>query len=45
MEHFLEAAKEGKADILLAASVFYFEEINIRKLKQYLRENGLEVNQ
>jgi len=45
MEHFLEAAKEGKADILLAASVFHFGEINIRKLKQYLRENGLEVNQ
>jgi Imidazoleglycerol-phosphate synthase len=28
-EHFLEAAQEGKADILLAASVFHFGEINI----------------
>ncbi len=45
MKHFLEAAKEGKADILLAASVFHFGEINIRELKQYLRENGLLVNQ
>lgn len=45
MEHFLEATKEGKADILLAASVFHFGEINIKKLKQYLRENGIVVNQ
>lgn len=45
MEHFFEAAKEGKADILLAASVFHFGEINIRELKQYLRENGFSVNQ
>lgn len=44
MEHFLEAAKEGKADILLAASVFHFGEINIRQLKRYLSENGLSVN-
>lgn len=41
MEHFYEAAKEGRADILLAASVFHFGEINIRELKQYLRERGL----
>ncbi|MFA7467974.1 MAG: imidazole glycerol phosphate synthase subunit HisF [Desulfotomaculaceae bacterium] len=45
MEHFLEAAKEGQADILLAASVFHFGEINIRELKQYLRENGFATNQ
>lgn len=42
MEHFLEAAREG-ADILLAASVFHFGEINIFKLKQYLRENNVLV--
>jgi len=44
MEHFLEAAREGKADILLAASVFHFGEINIHELKKYLRENGVETN-
>jgi len=43
-EHFLEAALEGKADILLAASVFHFGEINILKLKKYLRDNGVNTN-
>ncbi len=41
MEHFLEAAQDGKADILLAASVFHFGEINILELKKYLRDHGV----
>ncbi|WP_066639507.1 imidazole glycerol phosphate synthase subunit HisF [Desulfolucanica intricata] len=44
MEHFLEAASEGKADILLAASVFHFGEINIFELKKYLKDNSIDVN-
>ncbi len=40
-EHFLDAAKEGQADILLAASVFHFGEILIQDLKQYLQDNGV----
>ncbi len=40
MEHFLEAARDGKADILLAASVFHFGEIKIMELKKYLNEHG-----
>ncbi len=44
IEHFLEAAQEGKADILLAASVFHFGEINIFELKTYLRDKGINVN-
>lgn len=43
MSHFYEAATEGKAAILLAASVFHFGEIKIPELKAYLRERGLEV--
>ncbi|KGP75606.1 imidazole glycerol phosphate synthase [Desulfosporosinus sp. Tol-M] len=43
-EHFLEAAQEGKADILLAASVFHFGEINIFELKKYLRDKGVNTN-
>jgi len=42
-EHFLEAAKDGNADILLAASVFHFGEINILELKKYLNANGVET--
>ncbi len=44
MEHFLEAAREGKADILLAASVFHFGEINIVQLKEYLHDQGVDTN-
>lgn len=43
MEHFYEAATEGRADILLAASVFHFGEINIPDLKAYLQNKGVEV--
>jgi cyclase len=41
--HFYEAATEGGADILLAASVFHFGDISIRELKEYLDEKGLNV--
>jgi cyclase len=43
MEHFYEAATEGQADILLAASVFHFGEISIPELKAFLAEKGVEV--
>ncbi len=43
LEHFLEAARDGGADILLAASVFHFGEITIRDLKAYLAANGIPV--
>ena len=42
MEHFLEAARAG-VDILLAASVFHFLEIEIIELKKYLDKNGIPV--
>ena len=42
LEHFYEAAEAG-ATILLAASVFHFHIIDIRKLKDYLRDRGLSV--
>ena len=43
MEHFLDAFREGKADAVLAASLFHFREIEIRDLKKYLRDNGERV--
>lgn len=42
-ESVLEALKEGKADAVLAASIFHYGEISIRELKEYLRENGVVV--
>lgn len=42
-EHFLEVFKQGKADAGLAASVFHFGEIDIKELKRYLRDNGVNM--
>ena len=41
MEHFYDALTEGKADAVLAASLFHFREIGIRELKQYLRKKEI----
>ena len=42
-EHFYEALTEGKADAVLAASLFHYKELEIRELKEYLKEKGLSV--
>ena len=42
-EHFYEGLVEGKADAVLAASVFHFKEISIPELKTYLKEKGVWV--
>ena len=43
MEHFYEALTEGKAEAALAASLFHFRELEIRDVKQYLRDRGVSV--
>jgi cyclase len=43
LEHFLEAVREGRADVLLAASVFHYRTFSIRQVKEYLRGQGVEV--
>ena len=42
-EHFYEALTEGKADAVLAASLFHFKELAINDLKDYLHERGIDV--
>lgn len=42
-EHFREALTEGGADAALAASLFHYKELEIRQVKQYLREKGIPV--
>ncbi len=42
-EHFLEALTEGKADAVLAASLFHFNELQIKDLKQYLSQQKISV--
>ncbi len=42
-EHFRDAFTIGHADAALAASVFHFGEIPIQELKQYLKNEGINV--
>ncbi|MDE6124818.1 MAG: imidazole glycerol phosphate synthase subunit HisF, partial [Eubacterium sp.] len=42
-EHFYDAFTEGKADAVLAASLFHFNELPIPELKKYLDENNIPV--
>ena len=43
MEHFADAFTRGKADAVLAASLFHFGEITIPQLKEYLAGKGIPV--
>ncbi len=43
MNHFNEVFDYGAADAALAASIFHFDTIKIRDLKQYLEENKIPV--
>lgn len=43
MKHFLETFTEGEADAALAASIFHFQEVNIRELKEYLQQHKIPV--
>ena len=42
-EHFYDALTEGKADAVLAASLFHYKELEIMDVKQYLRDKGISV--
>ena len=43
LEHFYDAFTKGKADAVLAASLFHFGEIPIPTLKEYLDKKGIPV--
>ncbi len=45
MHHFKDALTLGKADAVLAASVFHYDEIRINDLKRYLSEKGIPVRE
>jgi cyclase len=42
-EHLLEAITEGKADAVLAASIFHFGTYRIREVKEYLASHGIPM--
>ena len=43
IEHFYEGVKIGKADALLAASIFHFNEFSIMEVKNYLKEKNIAI--
>ena len=43
LDHFYEGVAKGKADALLAASVFHFNEISIKEVKNYLKEKNISI--
>ena len=43
LEHFYEAFTKGKADAVLAASLFHYKELEIGLVKDYLAEKGISV--
>lgn len=42
-EHFYEALTDGKADAVLAASLFHYKELEINDVKEYLSNKGIPV--
>jgi len=45
LQHLLEAVTIGKADAVLAASIFHFGEFTIQQAKQFLKERGVPVRE
>ena len=43
LQHLVDGVIEGKADAVLAASIFHFGEYTIREAKVYMAERGIEV--
>lgn len=43
LEHFKDALTDGMADAALVASLFHFKELEIKQVKEYLRQEGISV--
>jgi cyclase len=43
MQHLVDGIAVGKADAVLAASVFHYGELTVRQAKQYMAEHNIEV--
>jgi cyclase len=43
LKHFYEAFEIGKADAALAASVFHYDEIRIKELKEHLQKKNIPI--
>ncbi|HXZ53898.1 MAG TPA: imidazole glycerol phosphate synthase subunit HisF [Burkholderiales bacterium] len=43
LEHLAEGVLEGRADAVLAASIFHFGEFTVREAKEHMAKQGIEV--
>lgn len=43
LDHLVEGVTIGKADAVLAASIFHFGEYSVRQAKKYMAEKGITV--
>lgn len=43
LDHLVDGITEGKADAVLAASIFHFAEYTIGEAKQHMKDKGIEV--
>lgn len=43
LSHFYDVLTAGKADAVLAASVFHYGQFTVRQVKEYLKSRGVEV--
>jgi cyclase len=43
LDHLYEALADGKADAVLAASIFHYREYTVKEAKEYLRSKGIPV--
>ena len=43
LQHLADGVSEGRADAVLAASIFHYGEYTVRQAKEYMRARGIEV--
>jgi cyclase len=43
LDHLAEGVLEGRADAVLAASIFHFGEFTVREAKEYMAKRGIEI--
>src|SRR4051812_30580914 len=45
LEHMAQGVLEGRADAVLAASIFHFGEFTVRQAKQHMKSRGIEIRE
>jgi cyclase len=45
MDHFVDGILRGRADAVLAASVFHYGEMTVHQVKAYMAQHGIEVRE